>query len=174
MFDVDWAKLFAFEPPVAELVVRGTVIYLALFLAMRFLPRRTIGSMGAADILVVVMISETVGGGLHGNAESVTAGLVVAATVIAWSTLIDYLDYRFPAWHIAGAPPLQIILQGEMLRGNLARQQVTEDEVLSQLRQHGLTSPRDVASAYLEPDGHISVIVRGEQRHDPPPQTRRT
>lgn len=172
MFDIDWYGLFAIEAPVAELFVRGTVIYLLLFLAMRVLPRRTIGTMSAADVLVVVMISETVGGGLYGKEGSISAGLVVAATVLFWAFVVDYVDYKFPRLRLAGGAALQLVVDGRLLRENMARQQITEDEVLSQLRQHGLASLREVAAAYLEPDGHISVIARGDPPLQPPRQTR--
>ena len=168
MFDVDWGQLFSPTKSIAEIVLRGTFIYLVLFAVMRFLPRRTIGSMGASDILVIVLISETVSNALQGGAESVTEGFILAATVLAWATLVDFLDYKFPHLHIAGGKPLELIRDGELLRDNMAREQVTEDEVMSQLRLHGLDSARDVAKAYIESDGHVSVIVRSRKPMKPP------
>ena len=168
MFEVDWAQLFTPQKSILEAVVRGSVIYLVLFVVMRFLPRRTIGSMSASDILVIVLISETVSNALQGGAESVTEGLVLAATVFAWAHFIDFLDYRFPDWHVASAKPIQVIRDGRIIFENLSRDQVTEEEVLSQLREHGIDSPRNVVSGHIEPDGHFSFIVRGGQARKPP------
>jgi uncharacterized membrane protein YcaP (DUF421 family) len=48
--EINWEHLFVPSQPILEIVVRGSIVYLAIFLAMRFLPRRTIGTMGAADL----------------------------------------------------------------------------------------------------------------------------
>ena|SRR5436190_1198739 len=161
MLDIDWAKLFVPSSSIAEIVVRGTVIYLALFLAMRFLPRRAIGSVGTSDILVIVLISETVSNAMQGGADTLTDGLLLAAVILALATLIDYLDYEFPTWNLGSAKPLELVRDGKMLHQNLAREHITEEEVLSQLRQHGLDSAAPVAVARLEGDGRMSVILKG-------------
>lgn len=161
MFEIDWQRLFVPSSSLAEIFIRGTVIYVALFLAMRFLPRRSLGSMGASDVLVIVLISETVSNAMQGGADSITDGLLLAVVVLGWATLIDYLDFKLPSWHIDSANPLELVRDGRMIAENLAREHITEDEIRAQLRQHGLASEDSVAVAYLEGDGHISVIVKG-------------
>lgn len=168
MLDLDWSSLFLPSDSLAEIAVRGTVIYLALFLAMRFLPRRTIGAFGPSDLLVVVLIADAVQNAMAGGYDSITEGVLLAAVIFGWATLIDYLDFRFPEWNIASARAKEIVRNGQPLRRNMAREQVTEEEVLGQLRQHGLASPRDVVAAYLEGDGHFSVVVRGGTPMKPP------
>lgn len=171
---MDWQQLFVPSVPIAEIFVRGTIVYVVLFVALRLLPRRSIGSMGAADILVIVLISETVSNAMQGEAKTLGDGLLLAAVVLGWATLVDYLDYRLPQWHIAAARPIEIVRDGQLLHKNMAREHITEDEVMSQLREHGFDSPKRVVKAYLEGDGHVSVIVRGQaplkpaaDRHQP-------
>jgi uncharacterized membrane protein YcaP (DUF421 family) len=168
MFEVDWRQLLVPSSSVAEIVVRGSVVYLVLFAAMRLIPRRTIGSMGPSDLLVLVLIADAVQNAMSDGYESITEGLVLAATIVAWATLIDWLDYRFPRWHLASAKPLPLVADGQLLHDNMKRQQVTEEEVMAQLRQHGLASARDVVTAYLEGDGRMSVLTRSQRAHPPP------
>ena len=66
---IDWHQLFIPARPLLETVVRGTVVYLALFLAMRFLPRRTIGATGPSDLLVIVLIADALMDELLGNSS---------------------------------------------------------------------------------------------------------
>ena len=160
MFDVDWGRLFIPSGSLLEIFLRGSVIYLALFAVMRFLPRREVGGLGAADILVIVLIADAVQQGMSGRYESITEGLLLAATVFAWATLIDWIDYRFPNLRLAEGPPLMVVRNGRLLRRNMRREQVTEDEVLAQLRQHGFENIEDVAKAYIEGDGQFSVLGR--------------
>ena len=168
MLEIDWNSLLVPSGSLAEIFVRGTFIYLLLFAAMRLLPRRTIGAMGPSDLLVVVLIADAVQNAMSGSYESVSEGVVLAATIFGWSTLIDWLDYRFPHLNLASAKPLQVIANGQLLRHNMRRQQITEEEVMSQLREHGLDSPRNVVGAFVEGDGHFSVLVRGGAPIRPP------
>ncbi|HUP29045.1 MAG TPA: YetF domain-containing protein, partial [Usitatibacter sp.] len=130
----------------------------------------TAGAMGPSDLLVVVLIADAVQNAMSGSYESITEGAMLAFVIFGWATLIDWLDYKFPDLHIAEAAPKTLVLNGKFMRKNMARQLVTEEEVLAQLRQHGQESPQAVARAVMEGDGHISVILknRGEvQPADP-------
>jgi uncharacterized membrane protein YcaP (DUF421 family) len=166
--NVDWESLFVPSDSLLEIVIRGTVIYLCLFLALRFLPRKTVGAMGPSDLLVIVLIADAVQQGMAGGYHSITEGILLAGVIFGWATVIDWLDFRFPKWHLCEAPPLQVISNGELLLTNMKRQQITEDEVMSQLRLHGQDSPKAVAKAFLEGDGHFSVILRSRKEDKPP------
>lgn len=161
MFDIDWGRLFVPSGSLLEIFVRGSVIYLLLFAMMRALPRREVGGVGAADILVIVLIADAVSDGMGGNYESISEGLLLAATIFFWATVVDQLDFRFPRLRIAEGGPVAVIRNGRLVRRNMARQQVTEEEVMAQLRQHGYASLDQVLAAYIEGDGRFSVIGRG-------------
>jgi uncharacterized membrane protein YcaP (DUF421 family) len=168
MFDLDWSALFVPSDSLVEIAIRGTIIYLALFLVMRILPRRTMGAMGPSDLLVVVLIADAVQNAMAGGYESITEGILLAVVIFGWATFIDWLDYRFPEWQIAQASALPVIINGKLVRANMKRQQITEDEVMAQLRQHGQDSLEAVRRAVLEGDGHFSVILRNREPVTPP------
>ena len=63
---------------------------------------------------------------------------------------------------------MPLIINGKLMRGNMKRQQITEDELMEQLRQHGQDSPEAVTRAVLEGDGHFSVITRSREPRSPP------
>lgn len=166
--DVDWQALFIPSGSLVELFIRGSAVYLALFLVLRVLPRRTMGGMGPSDILIIVLIADAVQEAMAGKYESITEGLVLAATILSWAVAIDWLDYRFPKLHLSDGKEIPLIRNGRIIRRNLDRQKITEDEVMAQLRQHGLSSEKDVEAAYLEGDGHVSVLLRGGIPFKPP------
>jgi uncharacterized membrane protein YcaP (DUF421 family) len=168
MADIDWGALFVPTESVIELAVRGSLIYLALFMAMRFLPRRTVGAMGPSDLLVVVLIADAVQNGMSGGYQSVIEALILGGVIFGWATLIDWLDYKLPHWHIAEAGPMPLIVNGKILHRNMKRQQITDEELMAQLRQHGQESPEAVTRAVLEGDGHFSVILRHGKSNKPP------
>jgi uncharacterized membrane protein YcaP (DUF421 family) len=165
---IDWAKLFIPSGSVAEIVVRGTITYLALFTAVRLLPRRTVGSLGSSDVLVLVVIADAVQNGMAGEYRSITEGLALAATIFGWAALIDWIDFRFPSLHLAAGAPTPVIVDGKPLEENLRRELVTPEELRTQLRLHGLDSPRQVAKAYLEGTGQMSVVLEDRAENKPP------
>ena len=67
--DVDWAKVFGPDTPVLEIVVRGTVVYLALFVLIRVVFKRQPGAVGIADLLVVVLIADAAQNAMAGTYE---------------------------------------------------------------------------------------------------------
>jgi uncharacterized membrane protein YcaP (DUF421 family) len=160
MFEVDWGRLLVPSGSLAEIAIRGSVIYLILFAVMRFLPRREVGGVSASDILVIVLIADAVQEGMAGRYESITEGLLLAATIFFWATVIDFLDFRFPQLKLAEGGPTPIVREGRLLRKHMERQKVTEEEVMAQLRQHGYQRLDEVSAAYIEGDGHFSVIGR--------------
>ncbi len=173
MLEIDWTRLLVPSGSLLEIVIRGTAIYLVLFTVMRFLPRREVGGMGAADILLIVLIADAVQNGMAGRYESITEALALAGTIFFCATLIDWIDYRFPQLHLTEGPPLAVVRNGRLMRRNMAREQVTEEEVMSQLRQHGYESLEGVRAAYIEGDGHFSVLGRkGASAQVPPKKSR--
>jgi uncharacterized membrane protein YcaP (DUF421 family) len=84
---IDWEKLLVPSGSLAEIVIRGTVIYLALFAAVRLLPRRTVGSLGSSDLLVLVVIADAVQNGMAGEYRSITEGLALAGTIFGWAAV---------------------------------------------------------------------------------------
>nr|WP_283444051.1 YetF domain-containing protein [Noviherbaspirillum suwonense] len=163
MFDVDWAEAFALGLSPLELFARGTAMYWFLFFIFRFFVRRAVGSVGVADILILVIVADAAQNAMSGEYNSVSDGFVLVGTLIFWNVLLDRLSFRYPAFRrFAAAPPLCIVRDGKMLRRNMRKEYITEDELLSQLREQGVDSLDKVKDVYLETDGNFSVIKREE------------
>src|SRR5690242_10067250 len=109
---IDWAQLFVPSGSLLEVVVRGTVLFLALFLLLRSVPRRQIGTIGVSDLLVIVLIADAAQNGLAGEYKSITEGVVLVGTILFWNWAIDWLDYRFPALQINGRRPRLLVSEG--------------------------------------------------------------
>lgn len=157
-------KLFEFQVSPWELILRGTIIYWFLFLLFRFFLRRDSGAVGLADILVVVLIADAAQNGMAGDSRSVGEAMVLIGAIVGWNYLIDRLSFHYK-WFERFAEPrvVRLVEHGRILRKNLARELITEDELQSQLRLNGVEELSAVKSARLEPDGHISVIKYSEQ-----------
>lgn len=159
MDSVEWIKIFTPDTPVLEIVVRGSVMYLALFMMLRFILRRETGSLGITDLLVIVLIADAAQNGMAGSYHTITDGLLLVVTIIGWSYLLNWLAFRYPTWRkIIQAPRVQLVRDGRILRRNLEQEKITEEELLAEIHAHGCEDVRSVRAAWIEPDGMVSVI----------------
>jgi uncharacterized membrane protein YcaP (DUF421 family) len=170
---IDWHELFVPKMSLAELVLRGSFMYLSLFAVLRVLVRRHIGSMSLTDLLLLVLIADAAQNAMAGKYETITEGVVLCATLVGWNYFFDALGYYFPAFgRLLEPPPLAVIEGGKLTRRHMRQELLTETELLSQLRQQGITDVADVRRAHIEPDGGISV-VRAKQTTQGPSTSRR-
>jgi uncharacterized membrane protein YcaP (DUF421 family) len=161
---MSWDEMFSLHSGVLEPLMRGSIMYLSLFLLFRVIIRRRVGAIGISDILLVVIIADAAQSGLSGEAKSITDALIVVGTIFAWNWLIDWLNFSVPAlrkW--LEPPPLLLIDDGRINYRNLRHEFVTTDELKAKLRECGVNDPREVRQAYLESDGAVSVIKRAAE-----------
>jgi uncharacterized membrane protein YcaP (DUF421 family) len=158
---INWSQMFLPGTPVLEIFLRGTVMYLALFLLLRFVLKRESGTVGITDLLVIVLIADAAQNAMADDYKSLPDGLLLVATIVLWAYFLNWLAYRVPfIQRLLVAPPLELVRDGRELPRNLRRELVTHEELISQLRLQGIETLQDVKKAYMEPDGRISVIKR--------------
>ena len=153
------ANLFEFSMDPVELILRGTLIYWLLFLLFRLVLRRDVGSIAIADVLVLVLIADASQNAMSGGYETVADGAVLVGTIAAWNWLFDFLTYRFPAVRrLIQAKPLRLIENGKLLRRNLRKEMITQEELMAALRREGVEQVDQVKLATMESDGEITVV----------------
>jgi uncharacterized membrane protein YcaP (DUF421 family) len=142
-----------------ELMVRGTAVYWFLFLLFRFVLRRDTGSLGIADILLLVLIADASQNAMAGSYETVTDGFLLVLTIMSWNWLMDWGSYHFETIRrFATPPPLVLVRNGRILLRNMRREFITTAELMTRLREHGIEKMVDVKVARMEADGDISII----------------
>ena len=161
LFGVEWQELFIPTHSILEMLVRGSVSYLALFLILRFVMKRQSSTIGIADILVIVVIADAAQNSFAKEYTSITEGIVLVLTIVFWDTALNWVSYRFKTFErLLAAAPLPLIENGRLNRRNMRREFITEDELRSHLRQEGLRDFSEVEIACLEGNGEISVVKK--------------
>ena len=157
--NLDWGQMFGLSVSPWEMVIRGSAMYLFLFLVFRVVIRRRIGAVGIGDILLLVIVADAAQNGMAGEYRSVSDGAILVGTLIGWIMAIDWLNYRVPGLRIwLEPPPLLLVDRGRIQHRNLRHEYVTEDELRSKLREKGVADVGEVERAYMEADGAVSVI----------------
>ena len=155
---IDWHDVLVPSGSVPELVLRVSLMYLAILAGFRLF-RREAGSLSVSDLLVVVLIADAAQNGMAGEYHSLTEGAVAVATIFVWNYLLDWLAYRsrFVHW-LLHPPPLLLVRNGQIQRRNLRAELITRDDLFEQLREQGIGDIGQVRSCYLESDGKMSVV----------------
>ena len=172
MGSIDWQELFGFTMSPVELVLRGTAMFWFLLLIFRFVLRRDVGSMGVSDFLFVVLLGDASQNAMIGDANSISDGMVLIATLVFWNFALDWASSRFPtAERVLSAPRLCLVRDGRRNRRAMRREFISDAELMSKVREQGLEDLAQVRRMYLEADGEISLIrASGE----PPARTSRS
>jgi uncharacterized membrane protein YcaP (DUF421 family) len=161
VMNIDWAGMFIPTTSLIEVILRGTLMYLGLFVLLRVVPTRQIGSVGMADLLVIVLIADVSQNAFAADYRSLTEGFLLVATILFWNYVIDLLGYSSERLErYIEQPRLTLIDDGEILRDNMHKEKISHAELMSQLRQHGIDAPASVKLASIEPNGRISVVRR--------------
>src|SRR5215213_4297880 len=149
ILQIDWKAVFVPTVSLAEIVLRGTFVYVLRVL------RREAGALGISDLLVVVLIADAAQNAMSSEYKSVTEGAVLVGTIVAWDYSLDWLGYRFPAVQRLLRPAsLPLVKDGRMIRQNMRKEMITTEELLSLLREQGVDSLEEVKACCLEGDGH--------------------
>ncbi len=165
ILDLDLSGIFSFTVSPLELALRGTLMYWFLFIVFRFILRRDVGSLGVSDFLFVVILGDAAQNGMIGSATSATDGMVLIATLVFWSYMLDFMSFHYPVVRrLTAAPRLCLVRDGKLLRRNMRRELITDEELNAKIRQEGIEDVANVKRMYLEADGEMSLIRRDEAR----------
>jgi len=155
---INWHNLFIPSESLAELFLRGSLMYLFILLLMRVF-RREAGTLSIPDLLVVVLVADAAQNGMSANYRSVTEAVILVGTIFLWDFALDWLSFHSRAVHrLLHHPPLPLVKDGVILRRNLRSELLTVDDLLAQLREQGVNDVREVQCSFIESDGHLSVV----------------
>jgi uncharacterized membrane protein YcaP (DUF421 family) len=162
------SDLWVMQVPVMEKVLRAAVGYAFLLIAFRVLGRRELGRLTNFDLVVVLVVANVLQNAMIGNDNSLTGGLIGAATVLSLNALIAVAVYvsRAVERAVDGAP-IVIVADGRLVRSRLRRELITENEVLAAARNAGIERLADVRLAILESTGEINVFAFDRNREPP-------
>ena len=166
----NWEQVFAPDLGLVETFLRATFVYLSLIVLFRVILKRQSGSLGLPDIMLVVLVSESVSPALSANANSIPNGLVSVLGLLFWNFTLDWLAYRWPWLGRRLEPrPVELVRDGKPLRGAMAAEEITDDELAAQLRLNGIGDVAEVKVATMESEGSISVVPKGDPEGAPKP-----
>jgi uncharacterized membrane protein YcaP (DUF421 family) len=154
-------EMFNMSMGVGEHIVRGVAVYVFLFVLLRFVGKKHVGELAPFDLLVLLILSETVQNSLVGDDTSLIGGLISATTLVVLAYGISFLTYHSKlAERIIEGKPRILVRHGRRRPTEMAKQRISTSELKEALRHQGCGNICTVRAAILENDGRITVIKK--------------
>ena len=153
--------MFELSVPWWHLVVRGLAVYAFLLIMLRITGKRQVGQLAPFDLILLLILSNSVQNSMNAGDNSLLGGLISATTLILANWLISYSTYSSrAAERLVDGDALVLIRDGRVIDSVVENERITRAELETALRQAGSFSVSDVKLAMLEPNGHVSVWAR--------------
>ena len=147
-------------------VIRTTIIFVAIFAALRIMGKRQLGELEPAELVVAVLISDMAALPLENPGTPLVYGIAPIITLLCLQVIISALINKSIKLRslICGRPSM-IIENGAILQSEMRKNRFTIDELTEELRKNGVTDISTVKYAILETDGTLSTLLYPE--HSP-------
>jgi len=156
-----WQHMFDLGAPLGEKILRPALVYVFLVLLLRVFGKRELAQLNPFDIVVLLTISNTVQNAIIGDDNSVTGGMIGAATLL----IINYAVVRYLYGHerldrlVEGAPDV-LIENGVIQEARLRKELITKVELEAAAHKQGFSGLAEIDRAVLDPGGSIAFFAR--------------
>lgn len=150
---------------------RTVILYLLLMVGLRLTGKRQLGQLEPTELVLMMLLSDLAAVPMQDFGIPLLHGAIPIVTLLALSTLISALCYHHIRFRdmVCGTPTI-VIREGVIQQRELAKNRLTIDELLEELRLQGVLSPKQVKYAVLETGGQLSVLLRADQQPATPQQ----
>ena len=162
--------LFVLGIPLLEKLVRTLCVYVFLLVGLRLAGKRELGQLNPFDLVVLLLLSNTVQNAIIGNDNSLLGGVAGASALLIVNWLVVRYLYTHPRvarWLEGDADVL--IEKGKLQDVRLQRELITRAELEAAARRQGIDGLHEVESCRLEVGGALTFVPRAptedETRH---------
>lgn len=158
--------MFEFNTHWWEPSARALIIYAVMLILVRTSGRRTVGQFTPFDLLLVMLLSESVSSALNGAENSVTGGLLAAATLVTLNVGVAFVTSRSErARTMVEGYPVLIGRDADFFLEVMKAHRIPLTDALQALRESDCEL-KDMKAAVLETDGQISILKHSNCRDD--------
>ncbi|MBW3566098.1 MAG: DUF421 domain-containing protein [Acidobacteria bacterium] len=163
---MDWIFFNGWTGLLRTLII-GVLAYVSLLILLRIAGKRTLSKMNAFDFVVTIALGSTLATVILSKDVPLLEGALAFAVLIGMQFLITWSSVR-TSWvrRVVTGEPHLLLYRGEVLDEPMRGTRITKDEILSAIRNAGLTSLDEVEAVVLETDGSFSVIRRSSDPGD--------
>lgn len=145
--------------PYLDIVLRSIAVYLFMVIALRIFGKKELSQLNTADVILILLISNSVQNAMVGSNSSLAGGLVAALVLFTFNYILKKAMYKSKNFNdLVQDKPLILIHNGKIDFKALAKLEISSDELDEVIREHGVETYKEVKLAMMEIDGNISII----------------
>jgi uncharacterized membrane protein YcaP (DUF421 family) len=138
-----------------EKILRPVVVYAFLIVGFRLAGKRELAQLNPFDLVVLLTISNTVQNAIIGDDNTVTGGLIGAATLLVVNYLVVRYLYNHERLDRLVEGQSDVLIEGGQIReASLRRELITRSQLESAAHKQGFELS-EIDRAVLEPGGTL-------------------
>jgi len=144
-----------------DIVLRTFAVFAFLLVLTRVIGRRELGSLEPFDLILLIVLGDSVQQGVTQDDYSLTGAFLVVGTFAILQVFVSWVSYRFPRTRsVLEGEPIIIIDDGQLIERNLKRERLSRDEIAEEARNQQIAHISEVRWGVLETTGKISFIKK--------------
>jgi uncharacterized membrane protein YcaP (DUF421 family) len=153
-------SLFDLHLGLDEKILRSLLVFVFLAIALRLGGKRELAQINVLDLAVLLLASNALQNALIGNDSTVTGGVIGAGTLFLANYLFVRLTYRHSRIRrmLEGRPRV-LLRNGKLDRAAMRKEAITEEELVDQLLEKGMSSFDQVGLIVLETNGKLVFLT---------------
>ena len=149
--------------PYLDIIFRSVAVYFFMVVALRVFGKKELSQLNTADVILILLISNSVQNAMVGSDTSLWGGLVAAGALFLINFILKKLMFRYKGLNnLLQQKPEILIHNGKLEFETLAKLGITSEELTEAMHEHGVEFFKEVKLAMLEIDGNISIISGNE------------
>lgn len=142
-----------------DIIIRSISVYFFMIIALRIFGKKELSQLNTADVILILLISNSVQNAMVGTNTTLWGGLAAATVLFFINYALKKLMYKYKSFgDFMQEKPEILIHDGNLDFKSLSKLNITADELKEAMREHGVENYKDVKLAILEIDGNISII----------------
>jgi uncharacterized membrane protein YcaP (DUF421 family) len=139
------------------------VVYVLVMLLMRASGKRAVGQFTPFDMVLLILLGNSVQNGINGGDNSLTGAAIMATTLIAVNYLVALATTRSRvAERLLEGEPVVLARDGRVFDRVLRRELINKRDFHEAMRMNDVDDVDEIALALLETNGHITILKKGD------------
>jgi len=145
--------------PYLDIIIRSASVYFFMLIALRIFGKKELSQLNTSDVILILLISNSVQNAMVGNNTSLLGGLAAAIVLFIINYSLKKLMFKSKIFHDFMQEKPEILIHSGILDFEiLSKLNISSEELQEAMREHGVEHFSDVKLAMLEIDGNISII----------------
>ena len=141
------------------IAIRSIAVYIFIVAAIRLFGKKEFAQLTITDLVFILLISNSVQNAMVGEDSSLQGGIISALALFALNYVVKKVTFLYPSIDkLLDGEPITLVYDGKLMLNGLKKSEISIDELMVAVREHGVETIAEVDLAVFEVDGSISIL----------------